>query len=633
MQDHVAVLNLLGGTLFLLWMTVQFVDFRARDASHTPYFDSSIAYDWGAFGVAPQHSYRSFKQRSPKPNLVRQNEHYDTGFVFLYRPGNYCGEAPFMIFDNNANLVWMPAKHQWDGVTGSDITVQQFKGRDYIVYRQLDSISQHNSSQSYIMVDGSYQVCTEIRPVGYFKGELRGIRISKNGGAIINFTNQTRIGADDTSPLMEGIYESIFQEVDLESGELLFEWRAASYTASINSVDKSTEGDYLVAGSFSGSNTVICVSHKHGHILWQLGGSANDFKDASSGAATRFSGYHQASFLQNETSLVILDHGSATVTESTGRGSDVRILELELDLERMVVSLAGTNQPLSKLSTASAVQFLPNGNILLSYDGIPSFREVSKSDVLCDVHFSPSLVPSLTKGPGMAGLAKGHNYRISKFHWVGQPKGLPEIAVDTEERAVYVSWNGATTIDAWVLQSKRKGDSDTWIDHVRVPKLQFETRIPIPRHSEEILRVVALDQDWKIAAYSRTASKHIRTTTLESHTDRRQLYWIMTGMSVIVLGVYMFAREDEDGEHEADINDDVENGPATDQGGASKDDATLKILPSVTQLPWAIESRYPDLPMAAWVVESSGTPGDANLAKLHEADMLLDNDVMKKNSW
>ncbi|KAJ6437611.1 hypothetical protein O9K51_09818 [Purpureocillium lavendulum] len=141
----------------------------------------------------------------------------------------------------------------------------------------------------------------------------------------------------------------------------------------------------------------------------------------------------------------------------------------------------------------------------------------------------------------MAALAQGQNYRISKFHWVGQPKSLPEIAVDTEERAVYVSWNGATAIDAWVLQSKRKGDSDAWFDHVWVPKVQFETRIPIPRHSEEILRVVALDRQWKVAAYSRTASKHIRTT-LQSHKTGQHLYWIMTGISVIFLGVYMYRR-------------------------------------------------------------------------------------------
>ncbi|KAK4074623.1 hypothetical protein Purlil1_12935 [Purpureocillium lilacinum] len=539
MQDHVAALNLLVGTLFLLWLAVQFVDFQARNASHTPYFDSSIAYDWGVYGASPQQSYRSFKQRSPKPNLVRQNEHCDTGFVFLHRPGKNCEEAPFMIFDNNANLVWMPAEHQWDAVTGSDLTVQQFKGRDYIVYRQLNGISQHNSSQCYVMVDGSYQVFMEIRPVGYFNGELRGLRITKNGGAIINFTNQTQNDAASTSTLMEGIYESIFQEIDLESGDLLFEWRAASHAASINSIDKSTEGDYLVAGSFSGSNTIICISQEHGQILWRLGGSANDFEDASSDAATRFSGYHQASFFQNATSLIVVDHGSATARESSG--NDVRVLKLELDLERMIVSLARAHQPWSKTSTASAVQLLPNGNLLFSYDGISSVMESSESDVLCHMHFSPSLVPSLAQVPGMAALSKGQNYRISKFPWVGQPRSLPEIAVDTKERAVYVSWNGATTIDAWVLQSKRKGDSDTWFDHVRVPKVQFETRIPIPRHSEEILRVVALDRDWKVAAYSRTASKHVRTT-LEPHKDGPHLYWIMIGMSVIFLGVHMYRR-------------------------------------------------------------------------------------------
>ncbi|KAL3952681.1 hypothetical protein ACCO45_012624 [Purpureocillium lilacinum] len=525
MQHYMAALNLLVGTLFMVWLAVRFGDFRDSNASDGPYFESSTAYDWG-------------RTRSPKPNVLLQNEHCDTGFIFLNQPSAPYRAAPFMIFDNNANLVWMP-EDGWTGIGAEDVTVQQLNGRNYMVYRHLDT-TRRRGSDRYIMMDESYQVFMEIRPLGYFSGELRGLRITKNGGAIISFTNQTRSGLNDRSPSAQRTYESVFQEIDLESGELLFEWRAPSRTASINSIDKGGDGDYLVAGSFSGSNTVICVGRKQGQVLWQLGGSGNDFKDASGGAATRFSGNHLASFVENKASLVIIDRGPTKLSGSAGRWLDGHALEVELDLEQMVASVAEV-YPMSRNGSIPSIQLLSNRNTLLSYDEMSSFREFSEGKVRCEVHFAPSKLRNLNRIPGMAALAKDHDFHLSKFHWVGKPKNPPEIAVDPEEKAVYVSWNGATSIDAWVLQSARRGNSDTWSDDIRVPKVHFETRIPIPRHSGPILRIVALDRDCKIAGYTRTASKHMKTTQPIRKTERIPT-WVVTGLSASFLGLYMYGR-------------------------------------------------------------------------------------------
>ncbi|UNI23437.1 hypothetical protein JDV02_009254 [Purpureocillium takamizusanense] len=539
MQDLITTLNLLAGTLFLVWITARTVDVRNGGASDRPYFESSTAYDWGAYGIRPQQIYQTFPQRSPKPNLVLQKEYCDPGFVFLNKRADHHGDAPFMIFDNGANLVWMP-ESQWHGISATDVTVQQYNGRNYIVFLQLDS-SSNRGAERYILLDESYQVFMEVRPVGHFSGSLRGLRLTDNGSAIISYTNRTRSDMTHSSSLTEERYESTFQEIGLESGILLFQWRSASTVASINSVDKSSSGDYLVAGSFSGNNAVVCVSHKNGRILWQLGGSESSFKDTSGGVAVRFSGRHHANYLEDDKRLVILDHGATNFVRSTSNLPNSQVLEVHLDLERMIASASKAYPTTTDISSPSSIQFLHSRNTLLGFGDKASFKEVAEGDAVCEIHFAPRKMQTLHQIPGVAALTERQHYQISKYKWVGKPNTLPQVAVDPEEKALYVSWNGATTIDAWVLQSGRKGDSDTWFDLVRVPKKQFETKIPIPRHSEDILRVVALDHEWKVAAYSRTVSKHTKTT-LASHRPERIPSWVVTSLSVGFFGVYAYRR-------------------------------------------------------------------------------------------
>lgn len=396
-------------------------------------------------------------------------------------------------------------------------------------------------------LDKSYQVFMEIRPIGVFNGELHGFRITETGAAIVNLSNRTTVVSDSISPSDEEEYESIFQEIDLVSGKLLFEWRASAYNPSsgmqtpptiISSIDKNKNGDYLVAGLLAGTGLVACISHEDGRILWQLGGPANDFKSPSSEPAPRFSGYHHATFLESTTAPSISVHGATKPPVYIDCWDNGRILVFELDLEQMVARLAKTQWLASSTADSSAVQLLPNGNTLFSDDRISSFREVSRNKTLCETHFAPSRLPSLARLP-MAHWATNQNYAASKFNWVGLPKTVPTVAVDPEEKAVYVSWNGATTVDAWVLQSGRIGDDDTWFDLLRVPKVHFETRISIPRHAGETLRVVALDQNWNVLAHSKTVSKNFKSVC-PVPSARPHYFWIAIGLFLSLVGIHLY---------------------------------------------------------------------------------------------
>ena len=97
----------------------------------------------------------------------------------------------------------------------------------------------------------------------------------------------------------------IFQELDVETGELLFEWRSLDHNLTspmtsyigpgstdtsgdgqspatpwdyfhINTVDKNRDGDYLVSARHT--LAVYKLSGKDGRILWTLQGADSTFR-------------------------------------------------------------------------------------------------------------------------------------------------------------------------------------------------------------------------------------------------------------------------------------------------------------------------------------------------------------------
>lgn len=364
----------------------------------------------------------------------------------------------------------------------------------------------------------------KITPVGGVKGDLREFQITKDGTALITMYRETQTPMSRNGLPASWVYDSIFQEIDLHSGELLFEWHASDHFPvdegradsdgqgddpshaldlfHINSIDKGADGNYLVSSRYM--RAVACISREDGRVLWQLGGDGNDFEDLSHGEATDFTWNHHASWYEN-TTLTLFDNGSnggGRGTAGHGRG-----LMIELDLEGMTAALVHSYVSPQKLLAPSpgSVQVLPNDNVLVGWGHTPAYTEFSlDGEVLCDTHLGPVWFANL-------GWVK--SYRTFKSNWVGRPNTVPDVAMRPEEEAVYVSWNGATEVDEWALQSGPSPDLGLFFDHKTVAKTTFETRISVPSNAEEFVRVMALDSRRRILGYSNVVSKHTRTVT------------------------------------------------------------------------------------------------------------------------
>lgn len=124
-------------TLFIalsIFLSSYFLFFhRGKSAANSqqPYFESSSLYDWGWHGISPLQRYRSFHQRSIKPNLIRKNSRCSTDLLFV-EPRSKSGVHPLMIFNNDGHLVWMPSQSEFHNAR--DFQVHSLKGQRYITF-------------------------------------------------------------------------------------------------------------------------------------------------------------------------------------------------------------------------------------------------------------------------------------------------------------------------------------------------------------------------------------------------------------------------------------------------------------------------------------------------------------------
>jgi len=293
-----------------------------------------------------------------------------------------------------------------------------------------------------------------------------------------------------------------FQEIDIKTGELLFEWRWSVHwditdvimypngtqgscstpwdPFHINSVHKDDAGNYLVSSRHT--STVGYVDGRTGEFIWKLGGKENMFEDLSGGVATGISMQHHARFFEGNRSTITLFNNGVSLD-----GSKYRSKGLVVDLDFQAMTAKVRREYLSPHEKGSdsrgSMQVLANGHVLLGYGVNPGWSEFSKDgDILCDVHF----------GPGSRfGSEDVLSYRVLKREWVGRPKTRPSVVGKGGD--IYVSWNGATEVAVWAL-----GEEDVDISNygslASVPREGFETRIPVPSNLDMTpLRVFGLD--------------------------------------------------------------------------------------------------------------------------------------------
>jgi hypothetical protein len=389
------------------------------------------------------------------------------GYIFIALKEG-AGEHGPMIIDDFGQLVWF-SKYR----TARDFKVQYYQGRPVLTWWEGRVVLGHGVGE-YVIFDDSYREIARVRAGNGYQGDLHELLITPEDTALLTAYVLTRA---DLSPIGGpkggAVWSGVVQEVDIETGEVLFEWHSLEHVGvdesyvkppedppylydyfHINSIDVDYDGNLLV--SSRNTWTVYKVDRKSGEVLWRLGGKKSDF-GMDMRARTAFQ--HDARRHEDGT-ITIFDNGAGPVVHDQSRG-----IKVELDEEKMSATmLREYTSPEKLLATSQGnVQRLPNANEFIGWGSEPFISEFShEGELLFDARFPPN----------------GESYRAFRFPWSGRPTDAPAIAVEQQpgdKVILYASWNGATEVATWEVLA---GPGPDQLESLgAVPRRGFETTI------------------------------------------------------------------------------------------------------------------------------------------------------------
>src|SRR5215208_4069699 len=429
---------------------------------------------------APEEGAWSFRTRpdlSPPVAEVATRAHGTApGYVFVAPQTGGAGQGGSLIVDDRGEVVWFRPLPAVFG-RAMDLKVQSYKGSPVLTWMETPG----EFASEYVIADSTYREIARIRAANGYDGDHHEFHISPQDTALITIyspvpTDLTPVGG----PLNGLAWQGIIQELDIETGEVIFEWRSLEHVGfdetyaelmqdgrsgfdyfHINSIDVDHDNNLLV--SARETFAVYKIDRNSGQIIWRLGGKKSDFEMAE---GTRFSFQHDARRLPDGT-ISIFDNGNTVfdglvpkvVEESRGIVLDVNETKMKVSLLREY------RHPDKMYAHASGnVQLLPNGNKFIGWGRALHFSE-----------FSRDRKKLLFDGK----LPEGNrSYRYFRYEWSGYPTDRPAcVAERTSENdvRVYASWNGATEIESWeVLAGAHPGKLEPLGS---VPRNGFETAL------------------------------------------------------------------------------------------------------------------------------------------------------------
>jgi outer membrane protein assembly factor BamB len=414
-------------------------------------------------------AFRSRPDLSPPIVEVTAQAHEETapGYIFAAPKGSNAWQGGSMIFDDRGQLVWFhPTQNA--NLRAMDLKVQNYRGKPVLTWGE--SVV---GGDEWVILDNSYREIARLRAGNGYQGNFHEFLISPQDTALITISNPVPIDLSAVGGSKDGVvYEGIVQELDIESGEVLFEWHSLQdigleetyYRLSpdyfhINSIDVDHDDNLLV--SARNTSAVYKIDRSSGEIIWRLGGKKSDF-EMGPGTRTR---YQHDARRQSDGTITIFDNGATVFDASIPKAVEgSRGIVVELDEERTSASLVREyTHPDNPLALASGnMQVLPNKNVFIGWgqQELVDFSEFSEDGELL---FSASFSKDIT-------------YRAFRFEWNGYPSEQPAAVAERaseDQIRVYASWNGATEVAGWEVLA---GPSPRQLRSVgSVPRDGFET--------------------------------------------------------------------------------------------------------------------------------------------------------------
>lgn len=224
-------------------------------------------YNTGVYGINPNQSYHSSNITSPlwQVNILNTSA-VDAGYLLTAIPEDWLGwrrgagnYGPYIFSGKDLSLVYAAPVFNLAKMLG----VQYYNGAPYLVFFAGTLIDgSHGNGNCYLM-DKNYKIAHVIKAVNAPENaDLHECQLTANGTAVITayYTlpyDLTPVGG----PANGSLVDSMFQEVDIATGALVYEWRASDHYPLTATYSNYTDDDSTKSGfDFFHLNSVEKVS-------------------------------------------------------------------------------------------------------------------------------------------------------------------------------------------------------------------------------------------------------------------------------------------------------------------------------------------------------------------------------------
>ena len=383
-----------------------------------------------------------------------------------------------MVLSDRGEPLWYSARPN----VARDLKIVRHRGQRMLAFYEWAP----RGRSFYALLDRRYRLIARIRAGNDYRINTHELQVTPAGTAYVSAYRPVRL-----SGLPRPVLDFVIQEIDLETGDVLFEWHAldhvqpsASYEPPRgrgswdyfhgNSIEPPASRQGTIIVSARNTSAVYGIDRSTGAVRWVLGGRRDQFALG----ARRFCAQHDARRQPNG-DITLFDNGGAAL----GNMRDcpvhkARVLRFRLDLHRRRARLVRTirSEPSSETGAGYFVWAMGNA------------QRQANGDMLISWGTSGRLTRVTRGGRVRFAMALGrYTYRAVRGAWVGRPRGRPAVVAHRDGGAVSVwaSWNGATEIDRWRVLA---GDAPSRLRRVGRPFAfhGLETRLRVPTRSRYV---------------------------------------------------------------------------------------------------------------------------------------------------
>ncbi|MDI2027009.1 arylsulfotransferase family protein [Saccharopolyspora sp. TS4A08] len=398
-----------------------------------------------------------------------------------------------MLMDDTGQPVWFGPSSE--GVN-FDLKVQQYQGKPVLTFWEGKVVVPPGFGHGkFVIMDEAYARIAEVVPANDLTGDLHEFVITPQGTALILAYREVRL---DTTPVggqpNSKVLEGVVQEIDIASGELIFEWNSLEHVGldeSFYPVPKDPEAfhDYIHLNAICEDGDALLISARCTHAIYRIDRASGEVKWRLCGRKSDFAMSEDAGFAWQHD---VRRHSDGTISlfdnaDAAGRAKS-RGMTLNVDeAARTATLLRSAESPEGLLAPNQGnAQLLANGHMFVGWGGQPYFTEFGpNNEVLFHGRFTETMA----------------SYRAHRAQWVGKPADSPAVVGKPGDgiTSVYTSWNGATEVTTWRALA---GPDDQNLTAVAdAEKTGFETKIDI-QGAHPVVAVEALDASGNVLGRS-----------------------------------------------------------------------------------------------------------------------------------